>query len=104
VEDDSGVRDYAQEVLQHMGYSVVAAANGPEAIECLRQRNDIDLLFTDVMMPGGMSGAQLAEQARLLYPNLPVLFTWGTTRVPWCTTGGWTRACCCCPNRTGARN
>lgn len=77
VEDDSGVRDYAQEVLQHMGYSVVAAANGPEAIECLRQRNDIDLLFTDVMMPGGMSGAQLAEQARQLHPNLPVLFTSG---------------------------
>lgn len=77
VEDDPGVRDYAEEVLQTLGYQVLVASNGPEALAYLRGRDDIDLLFTDMVMPGGLSGAQLAEQARALHPGLPVLFATG---------------------------
>ena len=54
-------------------------ANGPDAIEALRQRADIDLLFTDIVMPGGMNGREVAERAKALRPGLPVLFTSGYT-------------------------
>ena len=79
VEDDDLVRDYAGEQLQSAGYRVLRAANGPEALEILRARDDIDLLFTDVVMPGGMSGRLLADEALLLHPHIRVLYTSGYT-------------------------
>jgi CheY-like chemotaxis protein len=66
-------------VLETLGYRVLGAANGREAIEHLRTRPDIDLLFTDVVMPGGMNGRELADAAQALRPELPVLFTSGYT-------------------------
>jgi signal transduction histidine kinase/ActR/RegA family two-component response regulator len=77
VEDDAMVRRYANDQLSSLGYRVVVAANGPSALEVLRQRDDIDLLFTDVVMPGGMSGRELADAAIQLRPNLKVLYTSG---------------------------
>ncbi|MCT7378326.1 ATP-binding protein [Chelativorans salis] len=77
VEDDDMVRDHAQAQLQSLGYQVVSASNGPEALEALKQGRTFDLLFTDVIMPGGMSGLQLAEQAKYICPDLPVLLTSG---------------------------
>lgn len=79
VEDDDLVRQFVAGQLTRFGYRVIEAASGPEAINLLRQRNDIDLLFTDIVMPGGMNGKELAEQARLLHPGLKVLYTSGFT-------------------------
>jgi PAS domain S-box-containing protein len=79
VEDDAMVRSYAEDLLAGLGYAVTSAANGPEALAILQQRADFDLLFTDIVMPGGMNGRQLAEQAVRLHPALKVLYTSGYT-------------------------
>ncbi len=79
VEDDEMVRFYAETQLATLGYRVLSAGNGPEALEVIRARHDIDLLFTDVVMPGGMDGCALAEAARTLRPALKVLYTSGYT-------------------------
>lgn len=60
-------------------YGVITAANGAEALDVLRSDEIIDLLFTDIVMPGGMNGRKLANQARSIRPGLPVLFTSGYT-------------------------
>jgi PAS domain S-box-containing protein len=79
VEDDELVRAHAVQLLASLGYGVVSATNGPEALELLRQDIPCDLLFTDVIMPGGLTGPKLAEAARALRPGLPVLYTSGYT-------------------------
>ncbi|HEX5953540.1 MAG TPA: PAS domain S-box protein [Rhodanobacteraceae bacterium] len=79
VEDDELVRAHAVQVLASLGYGVAAATNGPEALALLHQGIPCDLLFTDVIMPGGMTGPRLAEAARGLRPGLPVLYTSGYT-------------------------
>lgn len=79
VEDNDLVGQYAAEQLVTLGYRLVRAGNAPEALEVLRARDDIDLLFTDIVMPGGMSGWQLADAARQLRPGLRVLYTSGYT-------------------------
>ncbi len=78
VDDDDIVRTIAAKLLQDYGYEVLEAHDGSAALEILNQREDIDLLFTDVMMPG-IRGPVLAEMARKLRPNLSVLFTSGYT-------------------------
>lgn len=77
VEDDELVRRYAEGQLRSLGYDVVSAEDGPSGLERLRQTPAIDLLFTDVVMPGGMSGKQLADEALKLRPGLRVLFSSG---------------------------
>jgi PAS domain S-box-containing protein len=79
VEDDALVRRHAQDVLAGLGYRVLGAENGDAALVLLRQRDDIDLLFTDVVMPGALNGRQLAEAALQLRPALKVLYTSGYT-------------------------
>ncbi|MBL1377371.1 ATP-binding protein [Zobellella iuensis] len=79
VEDDELVRRYAEEQLLGHGFRVLSTGNGHDALALLRQRDDIDLLFTDVVMPGGLGGAELAARARALRPELKVLFTSGYT-------------------------
>ncbi|UPT64259.1 MAG: PAS domain S-box protein [Hyphomonadaceae bacterium JAD_PAG50586_4] len=77
VEDDDLVRVQVANELREMGYRVVTARHGAEAIELLRADTAFDLLFTDVVMPGGVNGRQLADAARELVPGLPVLYTSG---------------------------
>jgi PAS domain S-box-containing protein len=77
VDDDDGVRDVALLQLKSLGYTILTASNGPDALELLRRTPDIDLLFTDVVMPGGLNGREVAEQARKIIPGLKVLFTSG---------------------------
>jgi CheY-like chemotaxis protein len=77
VEDDPDVRDLAVEILEMNGYTVLSAANGAEALGILRRERDIGLMFTDIVMPGGMNGAQLAEAAMRLQPALRILFASG---------------------------
>ncbi|HEX6927875.1 MAG TPA: PAS domain S-box protein, partial [Gammaproteobacteria bacterium] len=79
VEDDELVRQHAQSQLAEFGYKVTTARNGPEAMEIIKEREDIDLLFTDVIMSGGMNGRDLAEMAKRLRPRLKVLYTSGYT-------------------------
>jgi PAS domain S-box-containing protein len=79
VEDDDMVRLYAEGQLTSLGYKVVCASNGPEAMDIVRQRADIDLVFTDMVMPGGMNGRDLAAAARAIRPGLKVLLTSGYT-------------------------
>jgi len=77
VEDSAEVRRVAVNHLLAFGYRVIEAGNGREALERLAEDDTIDLLFTDVVMPGGISGPELARQARGLRPGLKVLFTSG---------------------------
>ncbi|MEX2626206.1 MAG: PAS domain S-box protein [Ilumatobacteraceae bacterium] len=79
VEDDALVRRLAARHLTGLGYDVVTAASGPEALELLRRERRVDLLFTDVVMPGGMGGRELAAVAVELQPDLAVLYTSGYT-------------------------
>jgi len=79
VEDDELVRAHTAAQLDALGYRVREAGNGPEALKILESDDDLDLLFTDVIMPGGMSGRQLADKAAAIRPNLPVLYTSGYT-------------------------
>ncbi|AOF87379.1 sensory box protein [Hydrogenophaga sp. RAC07] len=79
VEDDDMVRQFASAQLHALGYRTLTAASGLAALELFGQHPDIDLLFTDVVMPGGMSGRNLADHIHSLRPNLPVLYTSGYT-------------------------
>ena len=79
VEDDEALRSYTTEILAELGYRVLAAHDGSSALQAL-EHNQIDLLFTDVVMPGGMNGRQLADEAMRRRPGLKVLFTTGYTR------------------------
>ncbi|QDP24098.1 ATP-binding protein [Bradyrhizobium cosmicum] len=88
VEDDDMVRAYVESELKTLGYRVIATSNGPAALDVLRQPGDIHLLFTDVVMPGGMFGPELARQALVLRPGLKVLFTSGYSQSPVKTPDG----------------
>src|SRR5690606_36807783 len=77
VEDDELVLRYVRGQLTALGYEVLDAPDGPTAMAIMQQREDIDLLFTDVVMSGGMSGPELAEAASELRPEMKVLYTSG---------------------------
>lgn len=79
VEDEDGVRAITVDTLRELGYTVVHAANGIEALDVLARKGRPALLFTDIVMPR-MNGKQLAEAAAALYPGLPILFMTGYTR------------------------
>ncbi len=77
VEDQPDVGDLAEAILGDFGYRVLRANNGPEAVTILESGQTIDLLFTDLIMPGGMNGVMLAREARRQRPRLKVLLTTG---------------------------
>jgi signal transduction histidine kinase/ActR/RegA family two-component response regulator len=77
VEDDQRLRARGRATLQELGYRTLEAANAAEALSVLQATPDIALLFSDVVMPGGMDGVQLAGKAKALCPNLKVLLTSG---------------------------
>jgi len=76
VEDSEDVRMLAREQLVSLGYQVIAVASGEEAVPILEEQS-VDLLFTDIVMPGGMSGLELVERSRAIRPSLPILMTTG---------------------------
>ena len=80
VEDDPEVRAFSVETLRELGYAVAEAGDGAEAMRRLESDPSIRLMFTDVGLPGGMTGRQLADAARERWPGLKVLFTTGYTR------------------------
>ncbi|MGO8697839.1 MAG: ATP-binding protein [Limisphaerales bacterium] len=76
VEDDPALREMASTLLRRLGYTVLTAVNGVEALNLKHQRNvgHIDLLFTDVVMPH-MSGKELADRVKAIFPHTRILFT-----------------------------
>jgi signal transduction histidine kinase/CheY-like chemotaxis protein len=80
VEDDDDVRNSTESLLRELGYAVLTARNGPEALGQVRGGGRIDILFTDVVLPQGMNGRALSIEAIALRPGLPVLFTTGYAR------------------------
>ncbi|HEX7926272.1 MAG TPA: PAS-domain containing protein [bacterium] len=80
VEDDNDVATYALDSLTALGFRPVSARNPREAQDLLQNHGPWNLLFTDVVLPGGMSGPELARWARKRFPGLPVLFTSGYVR------------------------
>jgi len=77
VEDNDDVRELAVSVLGLAGYKVLSAPSGEQALALIEGGARVGLLFTDVIMPGGMNGLELIERARRLHPDLPVLVTTG---------------------------
>lgn len=80
VEDDPDVRAYSVESLRELGYRVLEAKDGPTALQVLAAHGPVDLIFSDVVLPGGMSGADVVARARELYPAMKALFTTGYSR------------------------
>ena len=79
VEDDALVRQYVVTQIKSLGYAALEAANAADALTIIDADKDIDLLFTDVIMPGAMNGRQLADEAARRRPDLKTLFTSGYT-------------------------
>jgi signal transduction histidine kinase/CheY-like chemotaxis protein len=79
VEDDEGVRQYAKSALEELGYKVLVAQDGAGALRIASDGTHIDLLFTDIVLPGGMNGRQLSREVLKTRPGLAVLFTTGYT-------------------------
>ena len=80
VEDDPDVRSYTVEMVGELGYQVLSAGDGTTALRLLEAHPELRLLFTDVGLPGGMNGRQLADHARQRRPGMKVLFTTGYAR------------------------
>jgi CheY-like chemotaxis protein len=80
VEDDQEVRRSSAEMLREMGYRVLEAGDAMDGVRLIVDRGGIDLLFTDIGLPGGVSGRALADAARSAQPGLRVLFTTGYTQ------------------------
>jgi CheY-like chemotaxis protein len=76
-EDDAFVRAYALSTISDLGYRVIVAGDGHEALSKLVANPEISLLFTDIVMPGGMSGWDLAARALEMRPDLKILLTSG---------------------------
>ncbi len=80
VEDDEHVRRSTFQALELLGYRVIEESNGPDALARLRDEREVDILFSDVVMPRGMSGVALAREARALRPTLAILLASGHRR------------------------
>ncbi len=77
VEDQPEVKAHVEKLLTRMGYVVTAVSDGKEALALMSRGQEFDLLFTDVILPGGMNGQQLAEEVRKVDARVKVLFTSG---------------------------
>jgi CheY-like chemotaxis protein len=84
VDDEADIRNVMAEVLRLQGYTVMEAADAPQALRQLQERGQErgrggrpDMLVTDVGLPNGMNGRQLADQVRMLWPQIPVLLVTG---------------------------
>jgi PAS domain S-box-containing protein len=77
VDDEPDVMEIAAALFRSIGYEVYTASNGQDALDILKRTKDISVLFSDVMMPDGMNGIELAQQARKLYPDVKILLASG---------------------------
>jgi PAS domain S-box-containing protein len=79
VEDETDLMDVASELFRSMGYEVITASNGTDALDILQRKAHVDILFTDVMMPNGVNGIELARFAAQHYPAMKIILTSGYT-------------------------
>ncbi|MCE3261209.1 MAG: hybrid sensor histidine kinase/response regulator [Pseudoduganella sp.] len=77
VEDDPLVMESARELFQAMGYAILQASDGAAALRALQRESEVDVLFSDVMMPNGMSGLELAREVRQRYPAIKIILASG---------------------------
>ena len=77
VDDEKDLVSMMSEVVRSLGFTVLTALNGRQALEMLESADQIDVLLTDISMPGGLNGFQLAKEARRLRPGLPIIYTTG---------------------------
>jgi CheY-like chemotaxis protein len=77
VEDDESVREISVNILRVQGYEVVEVGDGKSAIQQITKGPPFNLLFTDIVLPGGMSGVDIAEKAKILQPSIKVIYTTG---------------------------
>jgi signal transduction histidine kinase/CheY-like chemotaxis protein len=77
VDDEADLLDIADAYLADLGYTVIRAGNGAEALEALARAGEIDLMVTDIIMPGNMNGIELAQKVRELRPGIKVIYTSG---------------------------
>jgi CheY-like chemotaxis protein len=77
VDDEADLLEIASMYLTQMGYTALTAMDGPSALELLAQSPDVDLMITDFIMPGGMSGAALAKHVRALRPEIKIIYCSG---------------------------
>jgi CheY-like chemotaxis protein len=87
LEDNEGLRRVLVRQLQDLGYRVLEAANAQAAIDVLRRDEKVDLLFTDIVLPGGMNGSELARSAGTMRTDLKVLFASGFPEAAFGTNG-----------------
>jgi two-component system, response regulator PdtaR len=80
VEDESLIRFWVAELLEENGFSVLMAADADTALILLESRPDVDLLFTDVQMPGSLNGMELARVVHARWPNILLMLTSGRER------------------------
>lgn len=80
VEDNEDVRRFAVAVLEDLGYRVIEAGDAHQALKIMSSGTEVSLMFTDVVLPAGVSGRMLADQVLAIRPSLPVLYTTGYTR------------------------
>ena len=79
VDDEAALLELAVETLENLGYNTITASNGEDALDRLQEHPEIQMLFSDVVMPGRLNGYQLAEKACARYPSLSILLTFGFT-------------------------
>jgi len=81
VDDEEQLRELTIEILNAQGYQTLSAKDGAEAIDILRSQQTVDLLFSDIVMPGDLNGYQLAEKARELRPHIKIQLTTGLANI-----------------------
>lgn len=94
MEDDDLVRGQTQRQLEALGCQVRACADGHDALDVMAMGEKVDLIVTDINMPGGLNGRLLADHARLLDRGIRILFTSGHTRDPILRSVGLDRRSC----------
>ncbi|MGI3902384.1 MAG: ATP-binding protein [Janthinobacterium lividum] len=87
VDDEPAVRMLVVDVLGDLGYAAIQAPDGPQGLKILQSSARVDLLITDVGLPGGMNGRQVADAARVLRPDLKCCLSPAMPRTPWWATG-----------------
>ena len=80
VEDEALIGEMVAEALQEQGFHVFVASNGPDALRYVESGAAVDALFTDIHLPGGMTGSELASRVRSLRPEMPIVYASGRWR------------------------
>lgn len=81
VDDRADVAEMATDMVQELGHETITRTSAAAALALFRERSDVELLFTDIVMPGDMTGIEMARAARSLHPMLKVILTTGFTEV-----------------------